>query len=592
MLNMTHRIHAVCNIGEHLHDQSDVVVGFGISSPGTNRVWLEWSVLKHTQLLPPRSLVQQRVLDQPTPTILLVIFKKLISTSGIFATDSGSCTARVMAPQEKATAGPAGATGVVKKKRVVTTAADRERLKLKAEDVRWNAAKTPEAKAWINSTRLLKEFLTSGEDVLALKAGPATRRDMWAKADAMGLHVEMFDTTASKDVPPQGWIVLGRVAARMAVAGKVRDIQRQNKRQLQEDEDEAEDQDEDEADAGAEKPKTSADLIDPSLREQRAPVAQMMLPGAQQASDIRQQLPAIDYAPKTITNNKTAQTNLPNADIEAAKQLSVLKSQAGPARPVFRKDPLEQAAPKTVDALPQEITEEQPDTEDATETDRIASWVSQQVESAQTEKDIVDPTGTWKITCEAIAEQLGEIARSDDMNLTIHLEPTRPQSDNDTDDSSPATVSDVDVPESELTEAQKARLGTYQLWATFNLGLFEGVIRFMSPTTLRTSPTSRTSFDLLPSQLPSPENRTFQYKWRGREVSDSVITVEAEDATQFIRFEEDGVKMTGVFECEYLGETGFEGQKSGKGEATKECLGKLWSQLSPQAHEMEAQQKA
>ncbi|KAH0289971.1 hypothetical protein M436DRAFT_41282 [Aureobasidium namibiae CBS 147.97] len=508
-----------------------------------------------------------------------------------------------MAPQERATAGPAGAagatgatgaTGVVKKKRVVTTAADRERLKLRAEDVRWNAAKTPEAKAWINSTRLLKEFLTSGEDVLSLKAGPATRRDLWAKADAMGLHVEMFDTRASKDVPPQGWIVLGRVAARMAVAGKVRDIQRQNKRQLQEDEDEAEaeDEDGDATEAGADKTKTSADLIDPSLREQRAPVAQMMLPGGQQASDVRQQLPAIDYAPKSTTNNKTAQTSLPNADIEAAKQLSVLKSQAGPARPVFRKDPLGQAAPKPADALPQEITKEQPATDETTETDRIANWVSQQVESAQTEKDVVDPTGNWKITCEAIAEQLGEMARSDTMNLTIHLEPTRPQSDNDSDDSSPATVSVADVPESELTEAQKARLGTYQLWATFNLGLFEGVIRFMSPTTLRTTPTQRTSFDLLPSQLPSPENRTFQYKWRGREVSDSVITVEAEEATQFIRFEEDGVKMTGVFECEYLGETGFEGQKVGKAEAAKEGLGKLWSQLSPQAHDMEAQQNA
>lgn len=495
-----------------------------------------------------------------------------------------------MAPQEKATAGATGPTGVVKKKRVVTTAADRERLKLRAEDVRWNAAKTPEAKAWINSTRLLKEFLTNGEDVLALKAGPATRRDLWAKADAMGLHVEMFDTKASKDAPPQGWVVLGRVASRMAVAGKVRDIQRQNKRQLQEDEDEAEN--EDEADAGAEQPKNLADLIDPSLREQRAPVAQMMLPSGQQASDIRQQLPAIDYAPKTTGNNKAAQTNMPNADIEAAKQLSVLKSQAGPARPVFRKDPLQpEAAPNLPDALPQEITEDQPTTEDTTETDRIASWVSQQVETAQTEKDVVDPTGSWKVTCEAIAEQLGEMAMTDGMNLTIYLEPTRPQSDNDTDDSSPATISNTDVRESELTEAQQARLGTYQLWATFNMGLFEGIIRFMSPTTVRTTPTQRTSFDLLPSQLPSPENRTFQYKWRGREVSDSVITVEAEDATQFIRFEEDGIKMTGVFECEYLGETGFEGQKIGKGEVAKESLGKLWSQLSPQAHEMEAQQK-
>ncbi|KAI4725842.1 hypothetical protein E4T49_06446 [Aureobasidium sp. EXF-10728] len=493
-----------------------------------------------------------------------------------------------MAPQDKADAGPAGANGAPKKKRVVTTAADRERLKLRAEDIRWNAARTPEAKAWINSTRLLKEFLANGEDVLALKAGPATRRDLWAKADAMGLHVEMFDTQVRKDGPPESWLVLGRVASRMAVAGKVRDIQRQAKRQLQEAEEEA--GEEDEADAGVDEPKNPADLIDPSLREQRAPVAQMMLPGVQQAKDIRQQLPSIDHTSKTTGNNKTAQMNLPNEDIEAAKQLSDLKSQSVPARPVFRKDPLD-AAPN-VGALPQETTEQQPTTEETTENDRIASWVSQQAQSAQTEKDIVDPTGTWKLTCEAITEQLGEMASPSDLNLTIHLEPTRPQSDNDTDDEMSATISDDDVPESELTEAQKARLGTYQLWATFNMGLFHGIIRFMSPTTLRTTPTQRSSFDLLPSQLPSPENRTFQYKWRGRETSDSEIAVEAENATQFIRFEEDGVKLTGVFECEYLGETGFEGQNTGKGEVAKEHLGKAWSQLSPQAHEMEDQRKA
>ncbi|KAH0372306.1 hypothetical protein KCU65_g1406, partial [Aureobasidium melanogenum] len=493
-----------------------------------------------------------------------------------------------MAPQEKTAAGSAGANGAPKKKRVVTTAADRERLKLKAEDVRWNAAKTPEAKAWINSTRLLKEFLGNGEDVLALKVGPATRRDMWAKADAMGLHVEMFDTSARKDGPVESWIVLGRVASRMAVAGKVRDIQRQAKRQLQE----AEEENDGEADAGADEPKNPADLIDPSLREQRAPVAQMMLPGAQQAEDVRQQLPSIDHTAKTTSSNtKPTQTALPNEDIEAAKQLRNLKSSAVPARPVFRKDPRDvETTPTMSGALPQEPSTEQPTTEDTTENDRIASWVSQQAQSAQTEKDIVDPTGLWKISCAAIAEQLG--SSSPDLTLTIHLEPTRPQSDNDTDDENPATITDENVPDPELTEAQKARLGTYQLWATFNLGLYQGIIRFMSPTTVRTNPTPRTSFDLLPSQLPSAENRTFQYKWRGRETSDSEISVEAENATQFIRFEDDGVKLTGVFECEYLGETGFEGQKVGKGEATKEHLGKAWSQVSPQAHEMEAQQKA
>ncbi|KAK6000427.1 hypothetical protein QM012_003673 [Aureobasidium pullulans] len=486
-----------------------------------------------------------------------------------------------MAPQDKAAAGSAGANGAPKKKRVVTTAADRERLKLRAEDVRWNAAKTPEAKAWINSTRLLKEFLGNGEDVLALKVGPATRRDMWAKADAMGLHVEMFDTQARKDGPVESWIVLGRVASRMAVAGKVRDIQRQNKRQLQEAEEEAEN--DGEADAGADEPKNPADMIDPSLRDQRAPVAQMMLPGAQQA----------DGTPEpTDNNNKPAQMDLPNEDIEAAKQLSDLKSQTVPARPVFRKDPLEPKAASNISgALPQETSTEQPATEDTDENDRIASWVSQQAQSAQTEKDIVDPTGIWKISCAAIAEQLG--SSSPDLTLTIHLEPTRPQSDNDTDDESPATITDdISVPDSELTEAQKARLGTYQLWATFNMGLYQGIIRFMSPTTVRSTPTPRTSFDLLPTQLPSAENRTYQYKWRGRETSDSEISIEAENATQFIRFEDDGVKLTGVFECEYLGETGFEGQKVGKGEATKEHLGKAWSQVSPQAHEMEAQQKA
>ncbi|KAG9706003.1 hypothetical protein KCU73_g17827, partial [Aureobasidium melanogenum] len=205
-----------------------------------------------------------------------------------------------------------------------------------------------------------------------------------------------------------------------------------------------------EADAGADEPKNPADLIDPSLRDQRAPVAQMMLPGAQQAEDVRQQLPSIDYTPKTTgSNNKPAQTALPNEDIEAAKQLRNLKSQAVPARPVFRKDPREAEATSNMSgALPQETSTEQPTTQDTTESDRIASWVSQQAQSAQTEKDIVDPTGIWKISCAAITEQLG--SSSPDLTLTIHLEPTHPQSDNDTDDESPATITDDNVPDSEL----------------------------------------------------------------------------------------------------------------------------------------------
>ncbi|TIA69855.1 hypothetical protein D6C83_01299 [Aureobasidium pullulans] len=206
-----------------------------------------------------------------------------------------------------------------------------------------------------------------------------------------------------------------------------------------------------------------------------------------------------------------------------------------------------------------------------------------------TEKDIVDPTGSWKITCAAIAEQLG--STTNELTLTIYLEPTRPQSDNDTDDENPSAVPEKDIPEADLTEAQKARLGTYQLWATFELGLYQGIIRFMSPTTPNTTPTQRTAFDLLPTQLPSLTNRTFQYKWRGRETSDSEISVEAENATQWVKFEEDGVNLTGVFESEYLGETGFEGQKVSKSESAKVLLGKAWSEVSPQAHEAETKQK-
>ncbi|THW84903.1 hypothetical protein D6C90_02038 [Aureobasidium pullulans] len=502
-----------------------------------------------------------------------------------------------MAPEDKAAAGPAGANGVVKKKRVVTTAADRERAKLKAEDARWRAAKTPDAKAWINSTRLLREsFSMNREDILALKVGPATRRDLWAKSDAMGLHVEMFDTRSRKDGPLESYIVIGQPSSRHLVNDKVREIQRQNKRAIQEAEDEAEE--EDETNAGAEEPKNPAEMIDPSLREQRAPVAQMMLPGVRQAAnqgnDISQQLPPIDQTPKA-TATETAQMDLPNEDIEAAKQLSDLKAQAVPARPVFRKETTEQEptlpgeTPQVSETLPQDEASGLLTAEEAAESDRIASWVSQQAQSAQTEKDIVDPTGSWKITCAAIAEQLG--STTNELTLTIHLEPTRPQSDNDTDDENPSAVSEKDVPEADLTEAQKARLGTYQLWATFELGLYQGVIRFMSPTTPNTTPTQRTAFDLLPTQLPSLTNRTFQYKWRGRETSDSEISVEAENATQWVKFEEEGVNLTGVFESEYLGETGFEGQKVGKSESAKVLLGKAWSEVSPQAHEAEAKQK-
>ncbi|KAI5250021.1 hypothetical protein E4T42_05086 [Aureobasidium subglaciale] len=494
-----------------------------------------------------------------------------------------------MAP--KVAAGTVGANGVVKKKRVVTTAADRERAKNKAADARYEAAKTDEARAWINPAKLLNDFFSRDrEDVMALKIGAGTRRDICARAEALGLHVQMFDTQSRRNGPLESWIVLGLLSSRHLVDDKVRDIQRQSKRELQRAEDEAED--EDEADAGAEGPKNPAEMIDPSLREQKAPVAQMMLPPLRQATtkpkDIVQDLP--DQTSKTTT--ETAQMSLPSEDIEAAKQLSDLKSSAMPARPVFRPESSQVEAtrssetPVVPDAPPQDSTAEQAVAEDTTENDRIASWVSQQAQPGQTDKDTLDLTGTWKITCAAIAEQLG--SSSSDLTMKIHLEPTQPQSDNDTDDD-PATTSVTSS--DQLTDTQKARLGTYQLWATFNFGLYHGLIRFMSPTTPNTSPLTRSSFDLSPTQLPSSKNLTFQYKWRGRETSDEEISLEAEKAIQWVKFEENGVKLTGVFESEYLGETGFEGQKIGKGEGEKEDLGRMWSKVSPQAHEAEAKSK-
>ncbi|KAI5202301.1 hypothetical protein E4T39_04772 [Aureobasidium subglaciale] len=492
-----------------------------------------------------------------------------------------------MAP--KVAAGIAGPNGVVKKKRVVTTAADRERAKNKAADARYEAAKTDEARAWINPAKLLNEFFSRNrEDVLALKIGAGIRRDICARGEALGLHVQMFDTQSRKNGPLDSWIVLGLLSSRHLVDDKVRDIQRQSKRELQRAEDEAED--EDEVGADAEEPKNPAELIDPSLREQRAPMAQMMLPPLRQATAKPKDV-VLNLPDQTSKATETTQMDLPSEDIEAAKQLSDLKSSAMPARPVFRPETSQVEAtrpsesPVVSDTLPQDITAEQSLAEDTTENDRIASWVSQQAQPGHTEKDTLDLTGTWKITCTAIAEQLG--SSPSDLTMKIRLEPTQPQTDNDTDDDPTITS----APSDQLTDTQKARLGTYQLWATFNFGLYHGLIRFLAPTTPNTSPLTRSSFDLSPTQLPSTKNLTFQYKWRGRETSDEEISLEAEKTIQWVKFEESGVKLTGVFESEYLGETGFEGQKVGKEEGEKEELGRLWSQVSPQAHEAEVKQK-
>jgi hypothetical protein len=506
---------------------------------------------------------------------------------------SNAATATAAAPA------PGQAKLAIKRKRVVTTAAEREKAKLKAEEIRWKAAKTPEAKAWINSTRLLKEFLTnsSNEEILLLKVNAATRRDVATKSDAMGLHVEMLDTRARKDAPLDSWIVIGRLSARLAVAGKVRDIERQNKRDLQKAEEDAEAEAEAEANAEAsEQLQDSTVNSDPTLGEQRAPVAQMM-PGSVETDKVLQRLPPIDQTPNSSVvkaateagqnhavassaDKAQAYLDLPGEDIRAAKQLSHLKSQPATATAVV---------PEQSDVLAVE-------TKDDPETDRISSWVSQQVQSAQQEKDRVDPTGKWNITCAAITEQLG----SPDTTLTmvIHLEKTNPQTDKDTDDT--FQTDNMDTSSTDLTPNQAARQGTYQLWATFNLGLYKGIIRFMSPTTIpKTSQLhQRADFDLQPSQLPSLTNRTFQYKWRGRDMaSDAEICIGAEKATRWIKFEEDGLELSGVFESEYLSESGLQGRKVAKADADDDDdeaeglqLGRLWSELSPQAHEYEATQ--
>lgn len=493
---------------------------------------------------------------------------------------------------------PSGAEATVKRKRVVTTAADREKARLKAEDSRWRAAKTPEAKAWINPTRLLKEFLASGDDVLSLKVGAATRRDLWARSDAMGLHVEMFDTRPSRDAPIENWIALGRLTARMAIAGRVRDIQRQNKRDLQEAED-----NEAEADTGANDETNRPENIDPFLREHIAPVAQM-LPGIQELGNppvnARQQYPKYSSTNQQLHRDDDAvpqsDDSLPGEVLEAAKQLDELKSrsahQLAERQQGLRADQKlqEQAHLQQLYDLDQrEPAGLPPAADDDRSDERITDWVNQQAQSVQHEKDVVDPSGKWKITCPAINEQLGT---SEELAMTIYIEKTQPHSDNDTDDGNDDNMEEPDTSSTDLTEAQKSRLETYQMWATFDMGLYQGIIRFMSPTFRSNGPKARRSdFDLQPDQLPSPANRTFQYKWRGRETTDSEISVEAEQATQWIKFEEDGVGLSGVFESEYLGEAAFEGAKIGRSEAARSQLGRLWSQVSPQAHEIEARQK-
>lgn len=531
-----------------------------------------------------------------------------------------------MSAPEKHVVGGAGAKGP-KRKRIVTTAQDRENARLRAEEVRWRAAKTPEAKAWINSSRLLKEFSASGQDMLTMKIGAATRRDIWEKGDAMGLHVETIDTRSRHDGPLESWIVLGKLSARLSVAEEIRAIQRQSMRQLQESQEE-----EEEAGIGAEietAPIENIDPIDPRIREHRAPVAQM-LPGIREAADspedADQELPSItnilgagatndafhgSKAIGTAASDSGRQRNRVNQNLQTTEVADDEQDSSdllpGEERELPRQHTAHSAR-ETAKATNQRemsqfesgkskhMQEQLSASQDNTGNDRISSWVHQQVQTFGPEEE-AELTGKWTISCPAIAEQVGS-SDAKTLELNIHITKTRPQSDNDTDDGNNENESsfldnlnDKDVADDDLTTDQKSRLNTYQMWATFNMGLYQGIIRFMAPTVRAGTQNHRSNFDLQSSQLPSKSNRTFQYKWRGRETTDDAeISVEAENATQWIKFEDDGANLSGVFESEYLGETAFEGVKAGVAEPVRLHLGRMWSEVSPKAHEFEARQ--
>lgn len=103
-----------------------------------------------------------------------------------------------------------------------------------------------------------------------------------------------------------------------------------------------------------------------------------------------------------------------------------------------------------------------------------------------------------------------------------------------------------------------------QIWATFDFGVLEGVMRFLDAK----APTGKTYCE---SDLeirgngppPKPSNSALNYRWRGRETGESVISLYSDRDVQRIDFTEYGTVLTGTFQGDVLDKVEFTGLKIG-----------------------------
>jgi hypothetical protein len=101
------------------------------------------------------------------------------------------------------------------------------------------------------------------------------------------------------------------------------------------------------------------------------------------------------------------------------------------------------------------------------------------------------------------------------------------------------------------------RLGR-QIYGRFDFGAYKGVFRF-SIEQQKAMGNRYKENDIeeffLPNDIPSEENPTMSYRWRGREDGENVIQLRSENALYQMTFSDGGRRVTGTWDCD--GDPGF-----------------------------------
>ena len=101
------------------------------------------------------------------------------------------------------------------------------------------------------------------------------------------------------------------------------------------------------------------------------------------------------------------------------------------------------------------------------------------------------------------------------------------------------------------------RLGR-QIYGRFNFGTYKGVFRFsFEQEKVIGNPFKENDNEefFLPNDIPSEENPTMSYRWRGREDGENVIQLRSENALYQMTFSDGGRRVTGTWDCD--GDPGF-----------------------------------